>query len=123
MGQCYAQIIFSLRAFEIVVGGTVVLLLHFSWAEVAWIAGKPTLHSRAKAIPSTPHHAHRRLDFPEDKTRKELDCAPPTTGKQSKEKWMGRFPCTVVSLRQEKLYGLMGYTWGLLLRWDVAVPD
>ena len=51
MGQCYAKIIFSLRVYEIVLGGMEVLLPHFSQAEVAWIAGKPMLHSRTDAIP------------------------------------------------------------------------
>lgn len=41
MGQCDAQIIISLRVYEVAQGGMGVLLLHFSQAELAWVAGKP----------------------------------------------------------------------------------
>lgn len=40
MGQCDAQIVFSLRAYGIALGGMEVLLLFFSQAELAWIPWK-----------------------------------------------------------------------------------
>jgi len=38
MGSCYAQIVFYLRVYEIVLGGMEVPVSHFRQAEVTWIA-------------------------------------------------------------------------------------
>lgn len=54
MDQCYEQIIFSLRLYEIILGGIEELLLHSSQAKVAWIARKTMLDPRKSSIPSMP---------------------------------------------------------------------
>lgn len=85
MGHCYAGIICSLRVYEIASGGVEVLLSHFSRAEVARTAGSPTLHSRRNETPSTPHHAHHRLDFHENKLRRKWTVHFPWQGNRAKK--------------------------------------
>lgn len=62
--------------------------------------------TRRNVIPSSSCRAHHGKDFLENKTHKELVCAPPQQG--NKEHGMGHLPWMVVSLRQNQLCGLWG---------------
>lgn len=122
IGQCYAKIIFSLSVCEIAQEEWKCYYSISAWLK--WHRQQENRCSAHKQMWSPAHLTMQtRLHFPENKTQKEVDCGPLTTGKQSKENWMGHFPWVVVSLRQEKLCGFMGYAQGLLLWWDVAVAD